>query len=522
MAPGKNTFAHWHIRGRKSSLLILMSLAVLILFLTAEVPCFAVEEQNRKVAFEDETVPLEKIEVLTADSRDKAESLAKTLEESGYRPIVVTEDLGGKPVYKVFILLPKGEQIPARDKERYYESEKKPSWDILGRQNRIVHGSLTLSGIYTDNVLNSNHNRISDFSTVLSPALWLVLPHTSENIAPAALDVRSPGGSQLSRQWPESLFHYQASLYYRTDIPLTSSSGHLGYGTTPAQTLAGKLLLIGNRLSLLAEDHYEYSYHNQEAGAIIRQGERDRYNSNYFGVTLSYDTRHRFVLSGGYSNFITSYQSDLSDFMNRRDNGLFGLLTYKLSPRLSLLAEYRFFDISYDHTGILDSREHYFLGGISWDITAKSKGLFKAGYVAKDFDQSIGSSNDFSLELQLEHHFTPKTSVVAGVYRKPTETDLNGMAFSLTNGLDVRLLHILTPKLTAAAGFLVEDDHYRQLHGLTGAADSTTYQVNAELQYAFRRWLRGTVGYAYTIKNASVPELEYNSNTLFFNVIASF
>ena len=167
----------------------------------------------------------------------------------------------------------------------------------------------------------------------------------------------------------------------------------------------------------------------------------------------------------------------MSDFRNRQDNGLFGVLTYKLSPRLSLLAEYRFFDISYDHTGALDSSEHYFLGGISWDITAKSKGLFKAGYVVKDFDHSLGSFNDFSLELQLDHRFTPKTSVVASAYRKPTETDLSGMAFSLTNGFDVQLRHVLTPKLTSSVGFLVENDHYKQLQGLTEAADSTTYQV---------------------------------------------
>ena len=127
--------------------------------------------------------------------------------------------------------------------------------------------------------------------------------------------------------------------------------------------MSGRLLIKGNRFSLLAEDHYEFSYHEQEAGTIIRPGERDRYNSNYFGVTVSYDTQHRLVLSGGYSNFITNYLSDMSDFQKSQDNGLFGVLTYKLSPRLSLLAEYRFFDISYDHSGVLDSSEHYFMGG---------------------------------------------------------------------------------------------------------------------------------------------------------------
>ena len=186
-----NGFAVNRYIGRiKISPLDFIARIFLILFLTSALPCFAEEEKNSKGVYRDEEVKFEEVEVLAVDSREKAESLAKTLEDSGYRPIVVKEDIGGKQVYKVFILAPKGEQIPPQDKERYYESDQKPSWDILGRQNRLVHASLTLSGVYTDNVLNRRENRISDFSTVLSPAFWLALPHTSENIAPVALSVR--------------------------------------------------------------------------------------------------------------------------------------------------------------------------------------------------------------------------------------------------------------------------------------------------------------------------------------------
>jgi hypothetical protein len=348
-----------------------------------------------------------------------------------------------------------------------------------------------------------------------------VFPHTTQNIAPLDLSVRSPGGNLLSRQWPDSPFHYQSSLYYRADIPLTSSSGNLRYGTTPAQTLDGKLLIKGNRLSLLAEDHYQFSYHEQEAGTVIKPGEQDRYNANYFSVALSYDTRSRLVLSGGYSYFLTRYQADVSDFRNRQDNGFFASLSYKLSPRMSLLAEYRFFGISYDQTSDLDSKEHYFLGGISWDITAKSKGFLKAGYGVKDFDHSLGSFKYFAFEVQLDHRFTPKTSMSFIAYRKTHETNVDGMAFSLTNGLEVKLQHILTAKLTSSAGFLVMNDHYKEGPALTEGIDSTIYQASLALQYEFRRWLKGGIGYSYTIKDASLSDLEYRSNTFYFNLTSA-
>jgi predicted porin len=525
-----------HTRGVKSAPVLFTVTIIIALFVISPFSCFAGHAQDSNKISEDELVPFEKVEVLTTNSQDKAETFAKTLEGSGYKSTVVKEGIGDKQVYKVFILINEAEEDirnlsgelsqdpagmkPVQENERRYESDKKPSWDILGRQERYVHASLALSGIYTNNVENSRDNKKSDFSTVLSPAIWLVVPHTRRDVAPAELSVRSPGGSLLSSQWPDSLLHYQASLYYRTDIPLTSSSGNLRYGTTPAHTLSGNLFIKGNRLSLLAEDHYEFSYHEQEAGVINKTGEHSRYNSNYFGVTLSYETRRRLVLSGGYSNFITWYQSDVSDLRNRQDDGFFASMSYKLSSRVSVLAEYKYFGISYDHHSVLDSKEHYFLGGISWAITAKSKGLFKAGYGIKDFAHSRSYKN-LSLELQLDHRLTPKTLLLAGAYRKTSESNLLDMAFSLTNGVDVRLQHLLTPKLTASAGFLYLNDHYKHLEGRSEDAESNTYQWSIALQYAFKRWLRGNIGYAYTRKSASLSELEYTSDTLFFSVMTS-
>ena len=388
----------------------------------------------------------------------------------------------------------------------------------LEERERYLHASLTLSGIFTDNALNSTDNKKSDFTTILSPVIWIVFPYSSQNIAPMSLSLRSPGGSLLTRQWPDSILHYQASLYYRTDIPLTSSSGGLVYGKVPAQTLNGKLLLLGNRFSLLAEDQYEFSHLEQEAGIVTTQGAQDRYNSNLLNVSLSYASRNRLVFQVGYSHFITNYKSDFDIFRDRQDDGLSASVLYKLSPKMGLIAEYRYLNIAYDKTSELDSNEQYFMGGISWNITAKSRGLLKAGYGIKNFDNSLGSFGNFSLEAQLDYRFTPKTSLTFNAYRKTSETNVMGMAFSLTNGLNVTFSHLLTSKLNSSAGFIIMDDHYKNGTKLTESIDSRLYQVNLALQYSFKRWLKGGIGYAYTIKNSSMSELEYRSNTFYFNI----
>lgn len=501
-----------------TSLLLILCLC-LILCITSAPLCFAGGVEEIEDIQAKELIPFEKVEVITLGSREKAEGFASELEKSGYKTMISAGDKGD---YKVFILMDKKDQnIP--DLSGYTSQGRadnnKPSWEIIGRQHRNVHASLTLSGIYTDNALNSSSDETSDFSTILSPTIWILFPYSGKNITPLTLSLRTPGGRLLAIQRPESKLHYEASLYYRTDIPLTSSSGNLVYGTVPAHTLSGRIMLSGNRFSLLVEDQYEFSHLEQEAGTVL--DEQGRYNSNLFNVALYYSSRNRLAFQAGYSHFMTTYDSDLDSFRDRKDNGFSATVSYKVSPRMSLVGDYRYLNIAYDDAKELDSNEHYFMGGISWDITAKSKGLLMAGYVVKNFDQFSESYDSFSLEAQLDHRFTPKTSLLVNAYIKPNETNVSGTDFSLNEGLEVRLQHLLTPRLTSSAGFLFINEHYKEGPDFDDIIDSELYQVRLALQYAFKRWLKGGIGYARTIKNSSLSELEYRSNMFYFNITAA-
>jgi hypothetical protein len=511
-----------------------MHVCLIFLCITSALPCFAegVEEINN--ISEKELIALEKVEVITLGSREKAESFAAELERSGYKTIVTAEDKGARQNFKVFILVNKNDrnipdlsgglsQGPADNKTTQdeapggYKPDKKSSWEILGRRHRYVHGSLTLSGIYTDNALNSRTDKKSDFSTILTPQIWLGFP-LSLNLGPLSISLRSPGGRLLTKQSSDSQSRFQASLYYIPNIALTSSSGGLAYGKVPAQTLGGSLSYLGNRFSLLAEDQYEFSQQEQRSGVAATPGVNDRYNSNLLNLSLSYTSRNRLGFQLGYSNFTTGYKSELNSFRDRQDNVFYASAAYKLSHKMGLIVDYKYLIISYDNSGELDSNEHYLMGGISWNITAKSKGLLKAGYGVKKFDSSGRSFSSISFEGQLDHRFTPKTSLAFSAYRKTSETNVTGMAFSLTNGLEVKLNHSMNPRLTSSAGFLIVNDHYKTFPELTGGFDSRLYRVNLSLQYTFRRWLKGGIGYAYTINNSSRSELEYRSNMFYFNI----
>jgi hypothetical protein len=332
------------------------------------------------------------------------------------------------------------------------------------------------------------------------------------------------GGLTFNQPWGEVFRRYQTFLYYRPDIPLTSSNSVSPYGSSPSHLLAGGFLFSGKRLSFRIQDEYEYSYQEREADMIVRPDQQDRYDANLFSTGVSYDTLNRLRLGIGYSNFKIDYREQQSGFRDRTDNNLTAAAYYRISPKVQLLAEYQHYDISYDQNSPLDSKEQYLYTGFQWDITAKTKGYFKLGYSVKSFSHSSDNYTSFSYEGQIDYRLTPKSSLTLNAYQRTHETDILGTAFSLSSGASLRFQHMLTPKITSGLLLAYYRDKY---HGTpqdpTGGnpVKDTIYQAGFDLQYAFKRWLKTRAGYLYTTKDSDISSLEYHTNMFFFMITGS-
>ncbi len=445
-----------------------------------------------------------------------AKAFLLKLTDSGYNGgIEQQKDSSGQPEYQVYLLLPASVGEDA--------GSESLTWSLLGKKGKNIHAALTLTGIFTDNAFNTKANRKSDFSMFLTPEIWLNLPRTDKAVSPGGLSPSSAGGHLLDALLGERLFGYQASLYYRTDLPLIASETS-PYGNTATHRLGAGLAFIGNRLSLTLSDQFEKSYQEREAGQLIRPDARDRYDANRFNASVTYDTRNRLILSLDYVNFITNFNSETGKNLDRYDYGLTPSVRYRLTPKINLLAEYTFYSVSYDRNSSLDSREHYLLGGLEWKLTEKSFGRFKAGYEVKDFKYS-DHYKGYSFEIQLENRLTAKTQFSLSVYRKTNEARVAGTAFMIATGARLSLTHMITSKITAALKLSYLNNRHRgtSLSSLSETAvNDNIYQAGIEVQYAFRRWLRARAEYLFTVKNSSDPAFEYRSNTLLFGLTGSF
>ncbi len=460
--------------------------------------------------------PAQKLEMGRFSTMETAKAYLLNLIESGYTGgIEQLKDSSGQVEYQVYVEL---SSVPEAD-----AGSESLTWSLLGTKGKNIHGAVTLTGIFTDNAFNARDNRKSDFSLFLTPEVWLNLPRTDKASSYDSVSPRSAGGHLLDTLLGERLFGYQASLYYRADLPLITAKTS-PYGNAVTHKLAAGLALIGNRFSLALSDQFEKSYQEQEAGRIFRPDAESRYDANRFSASASYDTRNRLIFSLDYINFITNFSSESVVARDRRDYGLTPAVRYRLTPKINLLAEYTYYAVSYDSSGSLDSKEHYLLGGVEWRLTEKSFGRLKAGYEVKDFDHG-GSYKGYSFELQLEHRLTPKTQIALAAYRKTNEARVIGTAFAISTGARLALSHMITAKIAAAIKLSYLSDRHR---GTSLAALSETavnddiYQAGIEVQYSFRRWLRARAEYLFTVKDSSDPAFDYRSNTLLLGLTGAF
>ena len=466
------------------------------------------------------TEPTEKFEMGRFSDRETAEAFLMRLVESGYTGgIEQQNDSKGQAEYQVYVLLPFSVGGDT-------DSESL-TWSILGKKGKDIHAAVTLTGLFTDNAFNTKANRKSDFSMFLTPEVWLNLPRTDKAVSYESVSPRSVGGHLLDTLPGERVYGYQASVYYRTDLPLITSNNS-PYGSTATHKVAAGVAFIGNRFSLNVSDQLELSYQEREAGQIMRPDAQDRYNANRFSAAAAYDTRNRLIFSIDSVYFTTNYRLDTSEVFDRHDFGLTPAVRYRLTPKINLLVDYTYYTASYDNSGSLDSREQYLLGGLEWRLTEKSFGRLKAGYEVKDFKHG-SDYKGFAFELQLDHRLTAKTQLSLSAFRKTNETRVYGTAFALSTGARLNLSHMITSKITAGVILAYLNDRNRGTYGGTSVSSLSKtevndylYQAGIEVQYAFRRWLRARAEYLFTTKNSSESSYDYRSNTLIFGLTGSF
>lgn len=147
--------------------------------------------------------------------------------------------------------------------------------EIFGAEQGYIHPSLKVAAEYTDNYYSEESNEESEWTTTISPAVWLSLPASGNQFVPIVTSTDAPGGQGISRFQQEGLMGFQGALIYRADIELNkehsedNAVNHLGQGTLQYNFASG--------LTIELSDIYQLDYDDFAKGS---SASREEYRSN--------------------------------------------------------------------------------------------------------------------------------------------------------------------------------------------------------------------------------------------------
>ena len=384
--------------------------------------------------------------------------------------------------------------------------------EVIGSKRGYIHPYLSIGETFTDNVFNVDTGKRSDFITRIIPGVWVALP--ARRFQPISLTTlnTAPGGLELTRFRDKGVGRFQAFAGYQADLLLHKRFDEEDRENHKAQALLSYNFRGG--LSVEMFNVFEIDYDPYQTGDST---ETEKFKSNLFNALISYEITPKTTVEAEYSFYTLSYSSDQNAFRERDDHRFTGRGFYRFMPRTSLIVEYNFINVDYDQDIQSDSQEHQFLAGVQWQQTAKSRWRLLAGYGLKDFDQAgLDEESNFLAEAQFVHRFTPKTHIQLRFSRRNNESDIAAADYILSHRLQLRYYQRILPNLLASVNLSYRDNDYKG----TSRKDDF-FGAGFDLRYAFTDWLTLAGGYEFLQRDSNLPTLDYDRNTAYLNLVFS-
>ncbi len=346
-----------------------------------------------------------------------------------------------------------------------------------------INPLLSLKEEYTDNVFNTNTDEKSDFSTTITPGLKVLFPRRKKNYK---LDL---------------LFQADLERYHRYSSE--DADNHKVTADFEIKFPAGLEIALSEKF-----------IRNHDPRGVNLYEELDFYRNNIFNASIGYNLAERFKIRLEYTNNLIDYEADRNSFRDRTDNTIAFYLYYKFLPKTSAFLEYEHVNVDFDGSNDFDSKEEHFFGGITWEVTGKTKGTVKAGYGTKDFKGNIDGFKGYIAEVNIDHNFTPRHSIKITALRRTNETNVFRSDFFVTTGLAIDYFQRLTGKITVTASASYGRDSFK---GELSRKDDT-WTGGLGVSYDIRKWLITEVRYIYTKRNSTYNDFDYKNNRFFVRI----
>ena len=388
--------------------------------------------------------------------------------------------------------------------------------DIFGRRSRHIHPFLSLSSLYSDNLYRTVEDKKEGWGLLAMPAIWISLPGLKTDLDPMGISPTTTGG-MMYRPYddPDSR---RFLFYLNGRMGVERYADHSEENTTTGA--------VETRLIYRMRNGAAFTINGQQNRSHDKRGESlstrlEKYTSNYLKTQMTYSPHGKLSLAAGLSLFDVDYDSSAYRFRDRTDTTFSLDIGYPILPKTRLFLEYTRFNIDYREQAMEQVREDQYNLGLSWYISAKSRGVVKAGYGIRTFDKSDESSNeDYILEARINYKVSGDTSVSFTTYKQYQETRIPNTDYIDTLGCTATCLYQLTSKIFLDLKLDYTADDFFGDGKRTG--DEKTFAVSPSAGYQMGKWLTFKLEYTFEQRSSSysTDSRDANTNTIVFNVTA--
>lgn len=344
-----------------------------------------------------------------------------------------------------------------------------------------VHPYILLKETYNDNIFATPSDTEDDWITTITPGIKLVLPFRMHQFD----------------------LEYNAVINRYLDFTSENTTGHNASGKAD--------LKIGSLFGLKLSDTFSRGHEPRDSS---QTGFIEKYDTNAASASATYQLADRSKVQFDYTR--TTWNFDRSEFRSRDEDLAAVYLFYRFLPKTSAFVEYNFKKIDYDdRASNLNSETNSVFLGLTWDITANTKGIVKGGYNRKDFDtRGVSGITTWGTSIDIDHAFSDYTSMKVVGQRMINEAGVLGASYFVTTGAFAEVTHKFTYKISGVArASYGADDFSNAIPPDTRKREDKTMLVGAGMKYQFKDWLEFTLDYNYRDRNSNIDFYDVTENT---------
>lgn len=345
-----------------------------------------------------------------------------------------------------------------------------------------IHPYLSVTEMYDDNVYATSSDPNSDWITVITPGIKLMMPYRTHSFTAeyraSSLNYQNNSSENVTDQQASALADFKFASLYGLKLGETYDKGH-------------------------------------EPRSVSGSGELVKYDKNAAKAELSYVFADRFKTQMDYTRTNWEFSAD-NEFRTRSEDLIAAYLYYRFIPKTSAFVEYDFKNTNYDlKVDGLDNQVQKPLLGLTWEISELTKGTVKGGYLFKNYDaQSNNNIDTWTVSLELDQEITNSSSIKVVGLREVNEGNVKGTTYYTTTGVFAEYTYKLDYKVSAVVRGSYGADDYNNAAGSTSPdRNDTTLMGGVGLKYQMRDWLEFALNYNHLDRSSNISYFDLKDNT---------